>query len=212
MKRISVMVLFLTINVSSYGNTGLPNFPDRNLEEIICQKLKQNGPLKTTDLLRLVELEDYGGEIKDLNGIEYATNLKKLVISNNQISDISPLSGLKNLQILGLSSNRITDIRVLENLNNLTELRLHNNVISDIAAISKLFNLKKLTLQRNPLGEEAFSLYIPKIKENNPGIIIYHDRGMTPAKSLYFAQRCTVLGFVLLIVVIVIFVLIRKNR
>ena len=80
------------------------------------------------------------------------------------------------------------------------------------SAISNLFHLKKLTLQRNPLNKAAYDIYIPKIKDNNPSIVLYHDGTLTPEKSLYLAQKYSFLGIIFVIVVgVVILLAIRKK-
>ncbi|MDU2131415.1 MAG: cell wall-binding repeat-containing protein, partial [Finegoldia magna] len=87
--------------------------------------------------------------MKSLKGIEYATNLEKLKVNENEISDISPLKDLKNLKYLELQRNRITDVSPLANLKNLEFLKLYNNIIENVKPLKDLTNLTGLDLHNN---------------------------------------------------------------
>lgn len=87
--------------------------------------------------------------MKSLKGIEYATNLEKLKVNENEISDISPLKDLKNLKYLELQRNRITDVSPLANLKNLEFLKLYNNIIENVKPLKDLTNLTELDLHNN---------------------------------------------------------------
>ena len=71
--------------------------------------------------------------MKSIKGLEYAKNLKKLKLNENEISDISPLKNLIKLEYLEIQRNRIVDVNPLKNLTNLKFLKLYNNLIEDIA-------------------------------------------------------------------------------
>lgn len=87
--------------------------------------------------------------MKSIKGLEYAKNLKKLKLNENEISDISPLKNLTKLEYLEIQRNRIVDINPLKNLTNLTFLKLYNNLIEDITPLSNLTNLTGLDLHYN---------------------------------------------------------------
>ncbi|OXZ37104.1 cell wall-binding repeat-containing protein [Finegoldia magna] len=87
--------------------------------------------------------------MKSLKGIEYATNLEKLKVNENEISNISPLKDLKNLKYLELQRNRITDVSPLANLKNLEFLKLYNNIIENVEPLKDLTNLTGLDLHNN---------------------------------------------------------------
>ncbi len=76
--------------------------------------------------------------MKSIKGLEYAKNLEKLKLNENEISDISPLKELTKLEYLEIQRNRIVDIKPLEKLTNLTFLKLYNNLIEDITPLSIL--------------------------------------------------------------------------
>ena len=91
--------------------------------------------------------------IKNLTGLEFATNLIELELSRNQISDVTPLKGLINLTHLSLGINRISDVTPLKNLTNLTHLSLIYNQISDISALKNLTKLVELDLDDNQISD-----------------------------------------------------------
>ena len=87
--------------------------------------------------------------MKSLKGIEYATNLEKLKVNENEISDLNPLKDLKNLKYLELQRNRIVDVSPLANLKNLEFLKLYNNIIENVEPLKDLTNLTGLDLHNN---------------------------------------------------------------
>ena len=129
--------------------------PDAHLRAVIEDRLgKASGaPITRNDLATLTDLKASHENIRDLTGLEFATNLTTLTLGDriysvyrNSISDLTPLSGLTSLTYLNLSSNKISDISALSNLTNLTYLNLSSNKISDISALSNLTNLTELYL------------------------------------------------------------------
>ena len=103
-----------------------------------------------TDLERLIIGRNY---IKEIKNLENLRNLQELYLNNNQISEIKGLNNLTNLTLLHLNSNRIKEIKNLENLRNLQELYLNDNQISKIKGLTNLTNLKLLHLNSNNIEE-----------------------------------------------------------
>jgi len=149
------------------GKTGQEiTFPDQNLEGAIRKAIgKPKGPIYTTDLEGLTELDATGWGITNLAGLEHCTNLEELDLEANQISDISPLSNLTNLEDLDLAGNQISDISPLSNLTNLEDLDLAGNQISDISPLSNLTNLEELDLRGNPLNDTSIEVYILQLEK-----------------------------------------------
>lgn len=98
--------------------------------------------------------------MKSIKSLEYAKNLKKLKLNENEISDISPLKNLTKLEYLEIQRNRIVDVNPLKNLTNLKFLKLYNNLIEDIAPLSNLTNLTGLDLHYNVTvgGDESHKI------------------------------------------------------
>ena len=122
---------------------GQVHIPDPNLRAAIAEALDKspNAPITAEEMQGLRRLNANNRNIKDLTGIQFATNLCCLNLEHNRISDISPLAGLINLRELGLKVNSISDISPLSGLTNLTHLALYKNPVSDLSPIAGLANL-----------------------------------------------------------------------
>ena len=141
----------IVLSISGLGLAQV-SFNDANLKAAVEAELGISDPTPA-DMLGLTQLNANSSGITDLTGLEFGTNLTRLLLYNNQISDISALSGLTNLTELWLASNQISTISALSGLANLTELRLYLNQISDISALSGLNNLTKLWLGHNQISD-----------------------------------------------------------
>jgi Leucine-rich repeat (LRR) protein len=206
-----LIVLLCGDGLCAYEDS-IVHFEDKKLEQIVSETLGIPIPLTRNDLNKLLVLENYGGTISSLSGLEYAGNLKKLVISDNEITDLTPLKNMRNLKELGLWGNRISDVNILEGLKNLEVILLNDNIIVDISALTSLKKIKKLTLQKNPLDELSYKSEIKIIKLNNPGIVVYDDK-VNPAKSLDIAKTlCLGLLIIAVFCVILIAPHVCKNR
>lgn len=158
------------------------NFPDANLAAAVREALGLGAadPITDTALAGLTFLLAREAEIRNLTGLEAATNLWSLYLGRNQISDIRPLSGLTNLRALGLGSSPIRDIRPLSRLTNLTVLSLGGTPIRDISPLSRLTKLYWLDISFSPvmdlsplstlLNLETFVIDAA-FDEENPGVL-----------------------------------------
>ena len=130
--------------------------PDANLRSAIEAALgkARGAPITVAEMKTLGELNANDAGIRDLTGLEFATNLGwALWLYNNNITDISSLAGLTNLTRLALGGNNITDISALAGLTNLDLLDLGYNSISDFSALSGLTNLTTLHLSLNNITD-----------------------------------------------------------
>ena len=89
--------------------------PDPNLRSAIAETLGKapNASITVEEMEGLERLHANHSDIKNLAGLELATNLTDLIINNNLISDLSPIAGLINLRRIRLSDNFISDLSVL---------------------------------------------------------------------------------------------------
>ena len=146
-----------TIHASgpSGGDGGPVNIPDANLRAVIAEALgKASGATITeAEMAALTELEARDQGIRDLTGLEFATNLTRLQLGLNNLSDVSPLSGLTNLTQLTLHGSNLSDVSPLSGLTNLTRLQLGLNNLSDVSPLSGLTNLTWLHLEFNNLSD-----------------------------------------------------------
>ena len=122
--------------------------PDPNLRAAIAEELGKsaNVPITVEDMESLTALGANNRNIKDLTGVQFATNLCCLQLNLNQISDITPLARLVNLGELSLSVNFVSDISPLRDLTNLTVLHLYKNLVSDLSPISGVTSLVYLNV------------------------------------------------------------------
>ena len=138
-------------------NTAAVNIPDANLRTKIETALgKTSGdPISPAEIATLTSLSAQDASIRDLTGLETATNLTELQLWDNNISDIAAVAGLTKLTRLYLWGNAITDISAVAGLTNLTHLRLSENSIANVSAVAGLTNLTHLYLRENSVSDIA---------------------------------------------------------
>ena len=169
-KHMNIIALVLLLYPLSLLSASSPEFdvniPDENLRAVIADSLgKASDEAITADeMATLTRLKAPNRGIRDLTGLEFATDLRSLHLGNekvngkyvnsNAISDLSPLSNLNSLNLLTLSDNSISDVSPLSNLTiNLTFLNLSDNSISDISPLSNLTSLRTLFLSDNSISD-----------------------------------------------------------
>ena len=138
------------------------NIPDPNLRDVVEIGLgKAEGePIAPTEMRTFTCLEAPGASIRDLTGLEGATNLTGLDLLSNNISDISPVAGLTDLRWLDLSGNNISDILPL-------------------VANTGLKGGDTVYVQGNVLSYLSIHTHIPILQSR--GIRVYFDNQAHPA-------------------------------
>ena len=107
-------------------------------------------------------------------GIFWDAQLKACVEAHLDVTDPTPTDMLALTELACAGSN-IFDLTGLEYAVNLMHLDLSDNRITDISALQALTLLKSLNLLGNPLNVDAFTIYLPLIQANNPGVELYYD-------------------------------------
>ena len=144
-------------------------------------------------MARLTGLTARNTNITDLTGLEYATNLKSLLLdggevrpgvwgNSNSVSDLSPIAGLIHLESLDLWVNSVSDISVLAGLTNLKGLALLGNNITDLSPLVANTGLgegDKIDVRGNPLSYLSLHTYIPVLQSR--GVEISFDNRAHPA-------------------------------
>ena len=128
------------------------HIPDPNLRVAIAEALGKspNAPITVEDMETLEELKANTGDIRDLTGLQFATNLRDLRLGDwkwkkkNQISDLTPIAGLINLRELWLDENPIVDFAPLKGLKNLAKLVFRITPVSDLSPLAGLTNLRTM--------------------------------------------------------------------
>ena len=153
-----------TVTFNAVAETVI-DIPDANLRAKIETTLgkAEGNPITPSDMAKLTHLTARNADIRDLTGLEYATNLKSLSLGGEQVgnrfvnsssvSDLSPLVGLIHLEELDLWSNSVSDLSPLAGLINLKHLGFVGNNISDLSVLVGLTNLESLFLDDNPISD-----------------------------------------------------------
>ena len=150
--RIIIIVMLIVCSITTVrvdvASAQVVDIPDSNLRAVIEEELGKaaGSTITVPEMANLTHIFAFDFQIRDLRGLEAATNLDTLFLSDNLISDLTPLAGLTNLRDLWLGSNAITDISPLAGLTGLTDLWLGSNPITDISALADLTNLTDLYL------------------------------------------------------------------
>ena len=204
-----------TVEVSAAGLTvtfnavaGAPvDIPDPNLRAAIGDAFDKapGTPIAPAEIVTMTRLEARNRNISDLTGLEGATNLTYLNLSDeyveaenrhvnsNSVSDLSPLSGLTGLTELWLQRNAISDISPLAGLTNLTRLSLGGNPISDLSPLAGLTNLTELWLWENNISDLSPVAGLTNLRElnveNNVISKISVVSGLTNLTGLYLGRN-----------------------
>ena len=177
---ISVMGM-LVYNASVYAEDAEEWMPDPALRSAVREELglPAAAPLTKDQMQRIVSLYLKDKGISDITGLEFATNITELDISQNPITDLRPLSNLIqltglhfwhfpgsstnldlrplaaliNLEVINFEGNGISDITPLVGLKKLRELYLTNNRIEEVHSLAGLINLEILFLEGNGITE-----------------------------------------------------------
>ena len=126
------------------------HIPDPNLRAAIADELGvPHGALITeAGMKRLTELHIHSGDVRNLTGMESATNLIAFSINGNPTIDLKPIVGLPHLEFLSMFSTH-SDITPLANLTNLRYLDIAACGIVDISPLSHLTKLRTLNARIN---------------------------------------------------------------
>ena len=168
---------------------------DANLAAAVRKTLglAPRAPITQLDMLKLTNLEAREQKIKNLIGLEYATNLKYLSLGGNQIRDITPLAELTQLKSVWLFGNQVRGIKPLAGLTNLTDLNLGANLIRDITALTSLTKLRSLWLSDNQIGDITSLAALTDLERlhlaNNQISDVRPLVGLTELKHLHLARN-----------------------
>lgn len=176
--------------------------PEPALQKAIARSLGVSEASLSKSLVRekLIRLQANDLGLRDLTGLEHATNLESLVLRDNLIDDLSPLGNLKNLRNLDLAGNRLSSLETLTfpssslrvlNLSrnrllglsgvgffsNLAQLDVSNNALIDLEGVSNLKKLVNLYAQGNQLGRSESFVDRNRNKEFDEGEAFTDESG-----------------------------------
>ena len=172
------------------------HIPDTNLRAAIAEALGKspNAPITVEEMERLgphFEAENKG--IRDLTGLQFATNVIELDVGDNPISDLSPIAGLINLRDLGFANTPISDLSPLAGLINMEQLWFNSASVSDFSPLSRLINMKLIHACCNPVSDLSPLARLTKLEHLYlPGSDISDLTplaGLTRLKELYLHHQ-----------------------
>lgn len=102
-------------------------------------------------LPKLKELTMSGCGLSTTAGLEHATDLVYLDLSNNTIRNIAALSSLRNLREVYLQNNALSDLSSLSSIKTITRLNVSGNALTTITPICNVSNLVWLDASNNQL-------------------------------------------------------------
>lgn len=102
-------------------------------------------------LPKLEQLTISGCAISSAAGLETATNLRYLDLSNNSIRDLTPITSMANLQQLYLQHNAVNDLSALTTLSALTKLDVSYNLLTNLAPAYNCTSLTYLAAANNKI-------------------------------------------------------------
>lgn len=115
------------------------NIPDENFKKVLLEKydIDEDKRITKNDMMNIEYIDISYSNISNIQGMEYATNLKQLNAAHNNISDLNPIKDLRNLGYIKFEHNRIKDISPLKNFTNMEIRSFSNNFIEDITPLKE---------------------------------------------------------------------------
>lgn len=101
----------------------------------------------------LVYLDLSQNTIRDLTPIQSITGLQTLIMHHNALNDLAALSNLENLKMLDVGYNLLASINPVFNCTSLVNLNAEKNTLTSLAGIEKLSSLQVLNLAGNTLSD-----------------------------------------------------------
>ena len=143
------------------------NIPDPNLRAAISEALGKapGAPITAEEMETLEVIDAEGKDISDLTGLEFATNIYFIKLSDNNISDLSTIAGLTRLQFLGFDENRVSDLSPLAGLSNLNNLSFAHNQVSDLSPLAGLTKLEVIHVTENGISDLTPLAGLPNLKD-----------------------------------------------
>ena len=138
------------------------HIPDPNLRAAIAEALGKspNAPITVEEMKGLQRLDAQHRGIRDLTGLQFATNLTRLYLGvwwnegkGNQVSNLSPIAGLVNLRRLLFDRNPVSDLSPVTGLINLERLHFSFANVSDLSPVTGLINLRQLGFSGNNVSD-----------------------------------------------------------
>lgn len=129
-------------------------FKDSALRDVIKEQLGLIRDVRASDMERLQDLFLADMDIKDLTGLEYASNLMFVYLINNESElDLSPLSGLSSLADLHIENTKLKSYEKIAEIESLDSLSIRNNQLKDLSFLKGMEQLNYLDLSHNKIHD-----------------------------------------------------------
>ena len=101
----------------------------------------------------LVYLDLSQNTIRDLSPIQNIAGLQTLILNHNAVNDLTALGNLKELRMLDVGYNLLSSVSPIFNCPELTNLNAESNTLTSLMGIEKLSSLQILNLAGNTLSD-----------------------------------------------------------
>ncbi len=137
------LLLYIILGSATFAQ--VVEIPDPNLRATIRSTLNLSDgvPITQADMRKLTGLDAPESRITNLADMEYAVNLKSLILSHNHIRDITPLAGLTKLVVLAVHDNPIRDLTPISDMTRLDYLGVNACPVSDLRPLATLTSLRR---------------------------------------------------------------------
>ena len=138
----------------TYWPGSVPTIGDPSLQAAIHEALGK-GPGEAVSVGELAGLESLSARnsgVRDLAGLQVATNLKELDLGFNPLEDLQPLASLSALESLNLDGSAL-DLGPLASLQSLRRLSVRHNLLDDLQPLAALVALTELDVGDNRIED-----------------------------------------------------------
>ena len=153
MRKTTLIIFIILFTIVYTADTELVHIPDENLKLALARSLNLpfnvNPAITKEDMRHLTRLELHDKGIKNLTGLEHASNLTKLYCELNPINDLSPIATLITLESLSLWGTPGLRIDALSNLTNLIYLDIAGCHLINLSPLTSLTKLRGLNARHN---------------------------------------------------------------
>ncbi|RKU21377.1 hypothetical protein C6500_06365 [Candidatus Poribacteria bacterium] len=152
---LTISCVIFSIIATLNGSAQNVNIPDANLRAAIAEALGEpsRAALTRSDMAKLTHFIAHDANIRNLTGLEFATELEEIRCNNNLIGDLSPLSTLTGLHTIEFRHNVIKDLSPVAGLINLRWLIVPHNLIADLSPVEGLVKLDGLDVSHNVITD-----------------------------------------------------------
>ena len=140
------------------------DIPDAALRRIVREQLRlaESHRITRDDMAKLTRLVYHhryyapeGYRVRQLAGLEHATNLQSLALTHHDFSDLSPLAELTSLTVLHVGSKSIRGLSPLAGLTSLRELGLRDTRNLNLSPLARLTSLTELDLTASEIADPS---------------------------------------------------------